>query len=137
MTKMEADSEFQPTLRRRHKQFYSPSTNVFVTRFLLADGIAELEDFMPVGLPSETPAYHHVYRRISASGEQCAFRLLPSSFQLWTQIHKTHIDANGATFNSGSLTLALSTTIPLSNDGIRRGICRVRALRRQIASLHS
>ena len=26
----------------RHKQFYWPSTNVLVTRFLLADGIAEL-----------------------------------------------------------------------------------------------
>jgi GH15 family glucan-1,4-alpha-glucosidase len=33
----------------RHKQFYWPSTNVLVTRFLLTDGIAELEDFMPVG----------------------------------------------------------------------------------------
>ena len=35
----------------RHKQLYWPSTNVLVTRFLLTDGIAELEDFMPVGLP--------------------------------------------------------------------------------------
>jgi hypothetical protein len=48
----------------RHKQFYWPSTNVLVTRFLMADGIAELEDFMPVGLPSGSPAYRHVYRRI-------------------------------------------------------------------------
>jgi Trehalase-like, N-terminal len=31
----------------RHNQFYWPSTNVLVTRFLLTDGIAELEDFMP------------------------------------------------------------------------------------------
>ena len=30
----------------RHKQVYWPSTNVLVTRFLLGDGIAELEDFM-------------------------------------------------------------------------------------------
>src|SRR5437879_7324860 len=48
----------------RHKQFYWPSTNVLVTRFLLTDGIAELEDFMPVGLPSDSPEYRHVYRRI-------------------------------------------------------------------------
>ena len=33
----------------RHKQFYWPSTNILVTRFLLQDGIAELEGFMPVG----------------------------------------------------------------------------------------
>ena len=48
----------------RHKQFYWPSTNVLVTRFLLADGIAELEDFMPAGLPTDSPQYHHLYRRI-------------------------------------------------------------------------
>src|SRR5258705_1691569 len=36
----------------RHKQFYLPSTNVLVTRFLLPDGIAELEDVMSAGLPS-------------------------------------------------------------------------------------
>jgi GH15 family glucan-1,4-alpha-glucosidase len=36
----------------RHKQFYWPSTNILVTRFLLPDAIAELEEFMPVGLAS-------------------------------------------------------------------------------------
>ena len=34
----------------RHKQFYWPSTNVLVTRFLFKEGIAEREDFLPVGL---------------------------------------------------------------------------------------
>jgi len=42
----------------RYKQFYWPSTNILITRFLLADGIAELEDFMPVGLPPDSPWYH-------------------------------------------------------------------------------
>ena len=51
----------------RHKQVYWPSTNVLVTRFLLGDGIAELEDFMPVGLPSDSPGYRHLYRRIRYS----------------------------------------------------------------------
>jgi GH15 family glucan-1,4-alpha-glucosidase len=36
--------------RVRHKQFYGPSTNVLVTRFLFKEGIAEREDFLPVGL---------------------------------------------------------------------------------------
>jgi GH15 family glucan-1,4-alpha-glucosidase len=48
----------------RHKQFYWPSTNAFVTRFLLKDGIVELEDSMPVGLPSDSLEYHHLYRRV-------------------------------------------------------------------------
>src|SRR3954451_14843756 len=33
----------------RHKQFYWPDTNVLITRFLHADGIGEIEDYMPVG----------------------------------------------------------------------------------------
>src|SRR5205085_8215186 len=32
----------------RHKQFYWPSTNILVTRFSLEDGIAEIQDFMPI-----------------------------------------------------------------------------------------
>src|SRR5262245_34306764 len=48
----------------RHKQLYLPSTNILVTRFLLRDGIAELEDFMPVGLSADSRWYHHLYRRI-------------------------------------------------------------------------
>src|SRR5205807_8275698 len=48
----------------RHKQFYWPSTNVLVTRFLLKDGIIELEDFMPAALSSDSPEHNRVYRRI-------------------------------------------------------------------------
>jgi hypothetical protein len=32
-------------------------------------------------------------------------------------MHDILIEANGATFKSGSLTLALSTTVPLRDDG--------------------
>src|SRR6201997_3181971 len=33
----------------RHKQFYWPDTNILITRFLHDDGVAELEDYMPLG----------------------------------------------------------------------------------------
>ncbi len=102
----------------RHKQFYWPSTNVLVTRFLLADGIAELEDFMPVGLPSNSPEYRHVYRRIRCV--RGTVRISVScrpAFDYGRQAHDTQVEANGATFTSGSLTLGLSTAVPLSNDG--------------------
>ena len=102
----------------RHKQFYWPSTNVLVTRFLLADGIAELEDFMPVGLPSDSPEYRIFIAAFAASGEQCAFRVAcRPAFDYGRQTHDTLIEANGARFKSGSLTLALSTAVPLRNDG--------------------
>ena len=48
----------------RHKQFYWPSTNILITRFLLPDGIVELEDFMPAGLQADSPWYRQLYRRV-------------------------------------------------------------------------
>jgi GH15 family glucan-1,4-alpha-glucosidase len=106
----------------RHKQFYWPSTNVLVTRFLLADGIAELEDFMPVGLPSESPAYRHVYRRIRCiRGSVRISVTCRPAFDYGRQTHDTLVEANGATFKTGSLTLTLSTAVPLRNDG-RAGV---------------
>jgi len=102
----------------RHKQVYWPSTNVLVTRFLLSDGIAELEDFMPVGLPSDSPGHHHICRRIRCvRGAVRISVFCRPAFDYGREIHDTQIEANGAIFKSGSLTLALSTTVPLSNDG--------------------
>ncbi len=102
----------------RHKQYYWPSTNVLVTRFLLADGIAELEDFMPVGLPSDSPAYRHIYRRIRCvRGKVRVSVCCRPAFDYGRQTHHTRIEANGATFESGSFTLALSTAVALKNDG--------------------
>jgi GH15 family glucan-1,4-alpha-glucosidase len=102
----------------RHKQFYWPSTNVLVSRFLLADGIAELEDFMPVGLPSDSPEYRHIYRRIRCvRGSVRISVACRPAFDHGRQTHDTRIEANGATFKSGSFTLALSAAVPLRNDG--------------------
>jgi GH15 family glucan-1,4-alpha-glucosidase len=102
----------------RHKQFYWPSTNVLVTRFLLADGIAELEDFMPVGLPSDSPEYRHVYRRVRCvRGSVRISVACRPAFDYGRRTHDIVIAANGATFKSSSLTLGLSTAVPLKNDG--------------------
>ena len=101
----------------RHKQFYWPSTNVLVTRFLLKDGIVELEDFMPAGLPSDSREYRHVYRRVRCvrGSVQISVACRPA-FDYGRQTHQTQIGTNGATFKAGSLTLALSTAVPLSDD---------------------
>jgi GH15 family glucan-1,4-alpha-glucosidase len=101
----------------RHKQFYWPSTNVLVTRFLLKDGIVELEDFMPAGLPSDSPEYHHVYRRVRCvRGAVRIWVACRPAFDYGRQTHQTQIATNGAIFKTGSLTLGLSTTVPLSDD---------------------
>jgi len=102
----------------RHKQFYWPSTNVLVTRFLLADGIAELEDFMPVGLPSDSPEYRYIYRRVRCvRGSVRISVACRPAFDYGRQPHDTLLGKGGAIFKTGSLTLALSTAVPLSNDG--------------------
>ena len=102
----------------RHKQFYWPSTNVLVTRFLLPDGIAELEDFMPVGLPSDSPEYRHLYRRIRCVRGAVRISLAcRPAFDYGREAHDTLIAANGAEFRTRTLTLALSATVPLRDDG--------------------
>ena len=40
-----------PTCGTTRKQFYRPETNVLITRFLTAEGVGQVTDFMPVGLP--------------------------------------------------------------------------------------
>jgi GH15 family glucan-1,4-alpha-glucosidase len=102
----------------RYKQFYWPSTNILITRFLLPDGIAELEDFMPVGLPSDSPWYHHLYRRIR--GVRGAVRIALTcrpAFDYGRRSHQISLDEQGAIFDSGSLTVALSAAMPLVQDG--------------------
>jgi GH15 family glucan-1,4-alpha-glucosidase len=98
----------------RRKQFYWPSTNVLVTRFLLADGIAELEDFMPAGLPPDSPEYRHLYRRIRCvRGAVRISMICQPAFDYGRHSHETLIQANGTTFKSDALTLSLSTAVPL------------------------
>jgi GH15 family glucan-1,4-alpha-glucosidase len=102
----------------RHKQFYWPSTNVLVTRFLQEGGIAELEDFMPVGLSYDAPGYHHLYRRIRcARGTVRISIVCHPAFDYGRRTHDTIIQPNGAMFNSDGLRLVLSTAAPLTSDG--------------------
>jgi GH15 family glucan-1,4-alpha-glucosidase len=101
----------------RHKQFYWPSTNILITRFLLPDGIAELEDFMPVGLPSDSPWYHHLYRRVRCVRGTVRISLTcRPAFDYGRKSHETVLDERGAIFNSGSLIIALSAAVPLTKD---------------------
>ena len=102
----------------RHKQFYWPSTNVLITRFLLPDGIAELEDFMPVGLPPDSPWYHQLYRRVRCvRGAVRVSLTCRPAFDYGRKSHETLLDDQGANFRSGSLCIALSSVVPLTQDG--------------------
>jgi GH15 family glucan-1,4-alpha-glucosidase len=102
----------------RYKQFYWPSTNILVTRFSHADGIAELEDFMPVGLPSDSPLRRNLYRRIRCvrGAVRISVGCRPA-FDYGRAAHETSVSASGAVFKSQNLSLALSAVVPLAQDG--------------------
>ena len=104
--------------RVTHKQFYWPSTNILVTRFLLADGIVELDDFMPVGIPSDSPSYHHLYRRVRCvKGHVRLSMNCQPAFDYGRKDHQTLLRSKGAIFKSAGLSMALSSGVKLSKDG--------------------
>lgn len=101
----------------RHKQFYWPNTNILVTRFLSAGGIAEIEDFMPVGLPSDSPWYHHVFRRLKCVRGAMKFSLeCRPAFDYGRKRHVVEKVCDGAIFKSEGLSMGLSTDLPLTVD---------------------
>jgi len=102
----------------RTRQIYLPDTNILITRFLHADGVGEIVDFMPVheGAGSDRPP--RIVRRVSVVRGTLRFRLdCRPAFDYGRQTHETSMDSNGAIFKSDSLRFALSATVPLQNDG--------------------
>jgi GH15 family glucan-1,4-alpha-glucosidase len=104
--------------RVKSKQFYLPSTNILVTRFLHEDGIAELEDFMPVGLSPDSPWYRHVYRRIRCvRGTVRISVVCRPAFDYGRARHTIQINSQAGIFQSENLSLTLAAGIPLQEDG--------------------
>jgi GH15 family glucan-1,4-alpha-glucosidase len=102
----------------RQKQFYWPSTNILITRFSLPDGIAELEDFIPAGLPSDSPWYQNLYRRIRCVRGTVRISLTcRPAFDYGRKSHETVVDEHCAIFDSGDLSIGLSAAVPLTPDG--------------------
>jgi GH15 family glucan-1,4-alpha-glucosidase len=92
----------------KSRQFYWPSTNILVTRFLHEDGIAELEDFMPVGLPQESKWYHHLYRRIRCVRGTVKVRVVcKPAFDYGRESHELKVRKTGAWFHSARKSLHL------------------------------
>ena len=97
-----------------HKQFYWPDTNVLVTRFLSAQGVGQVVDFMPVGLKETELGYHGIIRRVQAIRGTLTFRLeCYPAFDYARGSHRTTLTARGARFEADGLTLGLGSTIPL------------------------
>jgi GH15 family glucan-1,4-alpha-glucosidase len=99
------------------KQLYWPDTNVLVTRFHAASGVAEIQDFMPVGLPLESPWQHQLIRRVRVTQGRMEFRVrCHPAFNYARTSHRTILTKQGASFHSPELSLGLATDIPLTMD---------------------
>jgi nucleotide-binding universal stress UspA family protein len=91
------------------KQLYFPDTNVLITRFLSPHGVAELEDFMPVG------GEQRLVRRVKAIRGELRFRLeCEPRFDYGRDRHDVLLHDGGAVFRSAELCLALSGPVTLA-----------------------
>jgi GH15 family glucan-1,4-alpha-glucosidase len=112
--------QLAPVLDDTHnKQLYLPDTNVLLTRFLSADGVAEVSDFMPV---EEMGHAHTIVRRAKAVLGDMRFRMVcDPRFDYARAEHEVEKRENSVVFRSrGSdgTALSLSSTVPLEvKDG--------------------
>jgi GH15 family glucan-1,4-alpha-glucosidase len=102
------------------KQHYWPDTNVLITRFLMAEGVGEVTDYMTAhGHESGREDHHHqLFRKVSAVRGKVRFSLeCRPAFNYARDRHEVRITPEGAVLHSPDLSLALSTRIPLQVRG--------------------
>ena len=101
-----------------YKQVYWPESNVLITRFLSASGVAEVVDFMPVSTAQHPHRYTELIRRVS-----CVRGVMPfilecyPAFNYARDTHTIELNENGAAFRSESLGLQLSAGRALEKQG--------------------
>ena len=100
----------------RTRQFYLPDTNVLIPRFFAEGGVGEIQDFMPVGGAAETR--HRLIRRVVCVRGTMPFRArIAPRFGYGTDPHNLTQTATGVVFTTDSLTVGLSSTVPVEHDG--------------------
>jgi GH15 family glucan-1,4-alpha-glucosidase len=99
-------------------QMYLPDTNILITRFLTVDGVGEITDFMPLKQRGSAIHQHHLVRSVRIVRGSLAFELVcRPAFNYARETHQTYLSEEGAVFISDSLCLALSSSVPLEEDG--------------------
>jgi GH15 family glucan-1,4-alpha-glucosidase len=96
------------------KQLYLPDTNILITRFLMPDGVGEVQDFMPPPRTGEAAHRHRMIRRVLAVRGQMRFVVdVAPRFDYARARHEVALTPHGALFRSPELELTLSTRYPL------------------------
>jgi GH15 family glucan-1,4-alpha-glucosidase len=103
----------------RTKQFYFPDTNVLITRFSSEDGVGEVQDFMPVLDDSREADRHRLIRRVVCVRGSLPFRArVAPRFDYGMEPHTVRRQHSQVIFESRSLTLALTASVPIECEGL-------------------
>ena len=102
----------------RCKQFYWPETNILITRFLSADGVGEIMDYMTAPAPDGRDQHsHRLFRRVNVVRGTMPFRMeCCPAFNYGRDKHELEITLEGASFHSPGINLGLSSTLQLEQE---------------------
>ena len=90
------------------KQLYLPGTPILITRFLSADGVGEVVDFMPI-TGSEATDRHRLVRMVRVVRGADAFPArVPAPVQLRPRRHEVEISERRGAFRSRTMTMNVS-----------------------------
>ena len=104
----------------KSKQLYFPDTNVLLTRFLSAEGVAEVQDFMPVKGPHARS--HRLMRRVVGVRGRLHFEMeVEPRFDYGRVRHELALHERGAVFETDALAIALASPVALerADTGVR------------------
>ena len=105
-----------PLHYKQHKQMYLPDSSVLLTRFLSAQGVGEVVDFMPIGETKQGRTTHQIVRVVRAVRGTVRFRLeCQPAFDFARRPHQVVLEGRGAVFTAGPMKFALISRFPLAS----------------------
>jgi GH15 family glucan-1,4-alpha-glucosidase len=94
-----------------HKQLYWPDTNILITRFLAAEGVGEIIDYMPV-VPRGGHGYDGIIRLVKVIRGEMKFRVeCKPAFNYARDRHEVELEKGGVNFHSKKLDLRLASRV--------------------------
>ena len=89
------------------KQLYLPDNALLITRFMTADGVGEVQDFMPI-IEGRATDRHRLVRRLRVARGTMRFVIdIQPRFDYGRAKHTVEVTENGAMFRAGAMELTL------------------------------
>jgi GH15 family glucan-1,4-alpha-glucosidase len=104
------------------RQLYFPDTAMLITRFMTADGVGEVTDFMPVAGRTPTDRHRLVRMLRTVRGRMRFTMEIRPRFDYGRRQHKLEIAEDGAVFSSDDLDLTLSPVGPRAGSLPEQGL---------------